>query len=119
MVVLKIMIYAIRDCDDVGVSNNRKERKNNRHDGFKKMYVMFICLCDWQTHESDSHYDHQDYNQLPVIVMIKDEGNGDPAKPQSQGGEGEQPDVAHLKQTTVKGQTDKQKMSSLQQTTFF
>ena len=51
--------------------------------------------------------------------MIKDEGNGDPAKPQSQGGEREQPDVAHLKQTTVKGQTDKQKMSSLQQTTFF
>ena len=64
-------------------------------------------------------HQHADLNQIPVIVMIKDEGNGDPAKPQSQGGEREQPDVAHLKQTTVKGQTDKQKMSSLQQTTFF
>ena len=54
-------------------------------------------------------HQHADLNQIPVIVMIKDEGNGDPAKPQSQGGKGEQPDVAHLKQTTVKGQTDKQK----------
>ena len=68
----------------------------------------------WSQNYMPGHQ-HAD-NQIPVIVMIKDEGNGDPAKPQSQGGEGEQPDVAHLKQTTVKGQTNKQ-MSALQQTT--
>ena len=48
-------------------------------------------------------------HQLPVIVVIKDEGDGDPAEPKSEGGEGEQPDVAHLKQTAVKQLTNKQR----------
>ena len=37
-----------------------------------------------------------------MIVVIKDESNGDPAEPKSEGGEGEQPYIAHLKQTSVK-----------------
>ena len=39
--------------------------------------------------------------KAPVIVVVQDESNGDPAKPESKGGEGEKPDVAHLKQTTI------------------
>ena len=39
--------------------------------------------------------------KAPVIVVVQDESNGDPAEPESQGGEREEPDVAHLKQTTI------------------
>ena len=39
--------------------------------------------------------------KAPVIVVVQDESNGDPAEPECQGGEGEEPDVAHLKQTTI------------------
>ena len=39
--------------------------------------------------------------KAPVIVVVKDESNGDPAEPECQRGEGEEPDVAHLKQTTI------------------
>ena len=35
--------------------------------------------------------------KAPVIVVVKDESNGDPAEPESQRGEREEPDVAHLK----------------------
>ena len=56
--------------------------------------------------QCDTPGHHHDDDQLPVIVMVKDKCNGDPAKPKSQRGEGEQPDVAHLKQTTVKEQTN-------------
>ena len=39
--------------------------------------------------------------KAPVIVVVQDESNGDPAEPECQGGEGEEPDVAHLKQITI------------------
>ena len=39
--------------------------------------------------------------KAPVIVVVKDESNGDPAEPECQRGEGEEPDVAHLKQITI------------------
>ena len=39
--------------------------------------------------------------KAPVIVVVKDESNGDPAEPECQGCQGEEPDVAHLKQTTI------------------
>ena len=45
--------------------------------------------------------------------MIKDESNGDPAEPKSEGGEGQQPDVAHLKQTPV----NKQKQTNKEEKT--
>ena len=40
--------------------------------------------------------------------MIENECNGDPSEPKSQGGEREEPDVAHLNQAAVKRQTQTQ-----------
>ena len=72
---------------------------------FDNFVMVCFVFCDYQ-HSLKQMWVVMNY--VPVIVMVKDESNGDPAKPESKGGEGEKPDVAHLKQIAVNKQTDRQ-----------